>query len=150
MESETVVELSEQALEKLLSGERNTVRGRVSADAPESTPIGATELNEEYTITGVVRSIDDVNTFQRNDGTQGQVRNVKIQDRTGDIRVSLWGDKADITMEIGDYLHLFNAEVDTGYQDQKEASVGYKSTAKVIPEPEVNNERHITVTIADN
>lgn len=150
MESETLVEIPTAALEKLLRGERDTVRASVTPNAPQSTPIGETQLNEEHTIVGVVRSISDINTFQRNDGTDGQVRNVRIQDRTGDIRVALWGDKAEIQMEVGDYLHLFDAEVDTGYEDAKEASVGYDSTLQVLPQSEVDTDQHVTITKASN
>lgn len=149
MDGETVVKIPPVALEALLHGEESAVRVPVSPDAPQSTPIGETELGEEYTLVGVVRSISDINTFQRNDGTDGQVRNVRIQDRTGDLRVALWGEKADIQMDVGDYLHLFNAEVDTGYEENKEASVGYNSTLKVIPQSEVDTERQITVVVED-
>ena len=146
MVDETVVELQAEELGKLLRGERGSVRTTVSPDAPQSTPIAETALNETYTLTGVIRSLSDINTFQRDDGTEGQVRNVRIQDRTGDIRASLWGDWADLEMSVGDYLHLFGAEVDTGYEDQKEASVGYDGTAKVIPYDEIDTERFVTIT----
>jgi replication factor A1 len=150
MVDETLVSVSETALERLLHGDRDAVRAAVSADVPQSTPIGEVELNEEYTLTGVVRSISDVNTFQRSDGSDGQVRNIRIQDRTGDIRVALWGDKADFEMSVGDYVHLHNAEVDTGYEEQTEASVGYNSTLKVIPHENIDpGERYVTITMED-
>lgn len=144
MVRELVAEVSESDLRELLRGETESLRLPTSNDAPLSTPIAETELNETYTITGVVRSVEETNTFDRDDGSEGQVRNVTLQDRTGDIRVSLWGDKADVDISVGDYLHLFGAEVDTGYQEKREASVGYDSTMRAIPADEADQQ--ITLT----
>lgn len=145
MVAEHVVEVSEAHLRELLRGECDTLRIPTSNDAPKSTPIAETELNETYTITGVVRSVDEVNTFERDDGTEGQVRNVTLQDRTGDIRLSLWGDHADVEIDVGDYLHCFDAEVDTGYKQQREAKVGYDASVRAIPADEADAQ--ITLTI---
>lgn len=147
MEPELVAKVDESTLRELLSDGSDSIRIPASNDAPKSTPIAETELNETYTITGVVRSVEAKNEFERDDGTDSQVRNCVLQDRTGDIRVALWGDKADREIEVGDYLHLFNAEVDTGYKEQREASVGYNATVRVIPADEV--EPQITLTLDD-
>jgi replication factor A1 len=149
MGSETVLEVDPRELRALLNGERQTIRVPVSPDAPKSTPIVDTALNNRYTLTGIVRSVSDVRTFQRDDGSEGRVRNVRIQDRTGSIRVALWGDHTALEMDVGDYLHLFDAEVDTGYQDDKEASVGYDASAKVIPHTEIDDERYITIGLTE-
>lgn len=69
---------------------------------PEATPIEAVELGENADIAGVVRSADPVRTFERDDGSEGQVRNVRLQDDSGDIRVALWGEKADRDIAPGE------------------------------------------------
>ena len=113
-------------------------RGRVDeVDAavtyePESTPISELELGEDADIAGVVRSADPKRTFERDDGSEGQVRNVRLQDDSGDIRVALWGEKADRDIGPGDELLVANAEIQDGWQDDLEASAGWRSTLAVL------------------
>jgi len=113
-------------------------RGRVDeVDAavtyePESTPISEVELGEDADIAGVVRSADPKRTFERDDGSEGQVRNVRLQDDSGDIRVALWGEKADRDIGPGDELLVANAEIQDGWQDDLEASAGWRSTLAVL------------------
>ena len=95
---------------------------------PEATDIGAVEIGETVDIAGVVRSADPKRTFDRDDGSEGQVRNVRLQDSTGDIRVALWGDKADLDIGPGDELLAAEVEIEDGWQDDLEASAGWQST----------------------
>jgi replication factor A1 len=99
---------------------------------PESTPIEQVEIGETVDVAGVVRSADPKRTFDRDDGSEGQVRNVRIQDGTGDIRVALWGDKADKEIAPGDEILAADVEIDDGWQDDKEASAGWQSTVVVL------------------
>jgi replication factor A1 len=80
----------------------------------------------------VVRSTDPVRTFDRDDGSEGQVRNVRIQDDTGDMRIALWGDKADIDLAPGDEVLAADVEVEDGFQDDLEASANWRSTVVVL------------------
>jgi len=95
---------------------------------PDAKPIDDLELDETADIAGVVRSADDKRTFDRDDGSQGQVRNVRLQDDSGDIRVALWGEKADMDIGPGDELLFTDAEIQDGWQDDLEASAGWQST----------------------
>ena len=95
---------------------------------PEATDIGAVEIGETVDIAGVVRSADPKRTFDRDDGSEGQVRNVRLQDSTGDIRVALWGDKADLDIGPGDELLAAEVGIEDGWQDDLEASAGWQST----------------------
>jgi replication factor A1 len=99
---------------------------------PDATPIGSLELEETADIAGVVRSADPKRTFDRDDGSEGQVRNIRVQDKTGDIRVALWGDKADIDLGPGDEVFCADVEIQDGWQDDLEASAGWQSTVTVI------------------
>ncbi|KYH27828.1 replication factor A [Halalkalicoccus paucihalophilus] len=98
---------------------------------PETTPIEALEIEDVADIGGVVRSADPKRTFDRDDGSEGQVRNVRIQDETGDIRVAMWGKKADIEMGPGDTVQFADVEIQDGWQDDIEASAGWRSTVTV-------------------
>ncbi|WP_122088320.1 single-stranded DNA binding protein [Halalkalicoccus subterraneus] len=98
---------------------------------PETTPIDELEMEDVADIGGVVRSADPKRTFDRDDGSEGQVRNVRIQDETGDIRVAMWGEKADIELGPGDTVQFADVEIQDGWQDDIEASAGWRSTVTV-------------------
>ncbi|TMT85404.1 single-stranded DNA binding protein [Haloterrigena sp. H1] len=99
---------------------------------PESTPIEDLEIGQTVDVAGVVRSADPKRTFDRDDGSEGQVRNIRVQDATDDIRVALWGDKADIDVGPGDEVALGDVEIQDGWQDDLEASAGWQSTVTVL------------------
>ncbi|MXV63190.1 single-stranded DNA binding protein [Natronorubrum sp. JWXQ-INN-674] len=99
---------------------------------PESTPIEAIEIGQTVDLAGVVRSADPKRTFDRDDGSEGQVRNIRVQDATDDIRVALWGDKADLDIGPGDEVALGDVEIQDGWQDDLEASAGWQSTITVL------------------
>ncbi|ACV12414.1 nucleic acid binding OB-fold tRNA/helicase-type [Halorhabdus utahensis DSM 12940] len=100
--------------------------------APETTPIDDVELDETVDIGGVVRSTDPTRTFDRDDGSEGQVKNIRIQDDTDDIRVALWGEKADRDLAPGDEVVCADVEIQDGWQDDLEASAGWGSTVVVL------------------
>lgn len=99
---------------------------------PENTPIEDVEIDHVVDIAGVVRSADPKRTFDRDDGSEGQVRNIRVQDATDDIRVALWGDKADLDVGPGDEVALGDVEIQDGWQDDLEASAGWQSTITVL------------------
>ena len=111
-------------------GDRGAV-DPVDADVafqPESTPIEDLELDDVADVAGVVRSADPKRTFDRDDGSEGQVRNVRVQDDTGDIRVAMWGDKADLDVGPGDEVAFVDVEIQDGWQDDIEASAGWQAS----------------------
>ncbi|MFB6069411.1 MAG: single-stranded DNA binding protein [Halanaeroarchaeum sp.] len=114
-------------------GDRGDVR-RVDEDvafAPNAAPIDDLAIDDTADIAGVVRSADPKRTFDRDDGTEGQVRNVRLQDDTGDVRVALWGEKADLDIGPGDEVLFVDVQIQDGWQDDVEASANWRST--VIP-----------------
>ncbi|WP_458190887.1 single-stranded DNA binding protein [Haladaptatus sp. NG-WS-4] len=99
---------------------------------PESTPIADLQIGETVDIAGVVRSSDPKRTFDRDDGSEGQVKNVRVQDETGDIRVALWGEKADRELAPGDKVQFADIDVKDGWADDIEGSAGWQSTVTVL------------------
>jgi replication factor A1 len=95
---------------------------------PEATDIATLEIGQTVDIAGVIRSADPTRTFDRDDGSEGQVRNVRVTDETGDVRVALWGEKADRDLGPGDEVFLADVEIQDGWQDDLEASAGFRST----------------------
>ena len=104
---------------------------------PDSTPIATVEIGDTADLAGVVRSVDPKRTFDRDDGSQGQVRNVRLQDESGDIRVALWSEKADVDCAPGDKLLVADAEIQDGWQDDLEASAGWRATVAVLSDAAV-------------
>ncbi len=98
---------------------------------PDTKPIDGVAIDETVDIAGVVRSADPKRTFDRDDGTEGQVRNVRVQDETGDIRVALWGEKADVGLGPGDEVLFIDVAIQDGWQDDVEASANWQST--IVP-----------------
>ena len=101
---------------------------------PETTDIAALEIGETVDIAGGVIETDPKRTFDRDDGSEGQVRNVRVKDDTGDIRVALWGEKADTDVDLADYVVFTDVEIQDGWQDDLEASAGWRSTVSVMDE----------------
>ena len=115
-------------------GNRGTVEA-VDDDieyVPDTTDIDALELGETADIAGGVIETDPKRTFDRDDGSEGQVRNVRIKDETADIRVALWGELADRDIDLADYVVFTDAEIQDGWQDDLEASAGWQSTVAVM------------------
>lgn len=50
--------------------------------------------NKLISITGLIVSIRPLHKFQRSDGSEGMVRNIRISDKSGTIRVVLWDENA--------------------------------------------------------
>jgi replication factor A1 len=99
---------------------------------PETTDVAALELDDVVDIAGGVIETSDVRTFDRDDGSEGQVRNVRLKDETGDIRVALWGDHADADVDLGDHVLVTDVEIQDGWQDDLEASANWRSTVSVV------------------
>jgi replication factor A1 len=111
-------------------GSRGAVEA-VDADVeyvPDTTPITDLEIGETTDIAGVIRSADPKRTFDRDDGSEGQVRNVRVQDGSGDIRVALWSEKADYEIGPGDEVAFADVEIQDGWRDDMEASAGWRSS----------------------
>ena len=115
-------------------GNRGTVEGVDESIeyVPDTTDVGSLELGETADIAGGVIETDPKRTFDRDDGSEGQVRNVRIKDETGDIRVALWGELADRDIDLADYVVFTDVEIQDGWQDDLEASAGWQSTVAVM------------------
>mgnify|MGYP006276820617 FL=1 len=115
-------------------GSRGTIE-EVDEDVqfvPDTTDIADVEMGDTVDIAGGVIETDEKRTFDRDDGSQGQVRNVRVRDDSGDIRVALWGEKADRDIELADRVAFTDVEIQDGWQDELEASAGWQSTVSLL------------------
>jgi replication factor A1 len=51
---------------------------------------------EEITVTATVSKINPTKTFNKRTGGQGRVRNIDVQDDSGNCRLTLWDDDVDL------------------------------------------------------
>lgn len=98
---------------------------------PDPTPVAELQIDESYDVAGVVTDTGETRTFDRDDGTQGRVRNVRLRDDTGEVRVALWGDKADLSFAPGDEVAVLNMLVKEGWNGGVEGSVNWNSTVYI-------------------
>jgi replication factor A1 len=117
---------------------------------PETDPIAGLEIDQTVDIAGGVIELDEKRTFDRDDGSQGQVRNIRVKDDTGDIRVALWGDKADVDVDLGQYVVLTDVLVKDGWQDSLECSANWRSTVSVLDERPADAPRHDASATSEN
>ena len=68
--------------------------------------------DSDISIIGVVTKLQDIRKFiRKSDQSEGQLRNFNITDDTGSIRVTLWGESADIEIKKGDIVKLIGGTV---------------------------------------
>ena len=81
-------------------------------------PIGTiAEIDDEgkeIDIIGRILSVNDVNEFQRDDGSVGLVRSVMFADESGKVQLSFWNEKAQEEYVVGDAYQIENARTRLG------------------------------------
>ncbi len=89
----------------------------------------------EIDIEGRVVTISDVKVFDRQDGTTGKVSTLILKDQTGQVRVSLWEEWAELSKDLKrrDAVRLENAVVKTGLGGRAELSLG--SRGRLVKNP---------------
>ena len=87
-----------------------------------------------YSVQGRVLEISDIRTFERDDGTQSSVSNIELEDDTGTIRVSLWGDHAGLVndIQIGMTIRISDAFSKFGMNEEIELTAGNKTRIMIL------------------
>lgn len=91
----------------------------------------------DLNIKGRILDISDIRTFNRKDGTTGKVGNITVGDETGKIRVTLWDETADMTVDlnIDDSVEIINGYArENNFSQQVEVQVGNRSVLKKTEE----------------
>jgi len=69
---------------------------------------------KEIDVIGRVLSVNDVNEFQRDDGSVGIVRSVMLADESGKVQLSFWNERAQEEYVVGDAYQIENARTRMG------------------------------------
>lgn len=87
-----------------------------------------------YSVQGRVIEIGDIREFERDDGTQNTVSNIELEDDTGTIRVSLWGEHAGLVnnVQIGMTIRISDAFSKFGMNEEIELSAGNKTRIIIL------------------
>ncbi len=119
-------------------GKRSEIEAEPTGERVEDLPsledtkikISDIDSNLEYAdIVGRVIAVTNPREFERADGSKGKVATVRIADETGQIRVSIWDEKAEEVkgIEQGDIIKLENASVRKDKQDIPQLHVNWQS-----------------------
>lgn len=102
------------------------------------------EMKVEHVVPGMsrmditVRVVDktDTNTFTRDDGEEGKVRNLVLGDETGTVRMSLWDDQVDIAEKVdtGDVIHISGAYTREDNRGNPELRIGNNTHIERVDE----------------
>lgn len=90
---------------------------------------------EEVDVVGRIISVYDINEFQRDDGSVGLVRSVDFADETGEVRLSMWGEKAEYEFASGEAYRIENARTKLGMH-AVDLNVGTSSRIMKLTEDE--------------
>jgi replication factor A1 len=84
---------------------------------------------ESYSIQGKVSEIGELREFEKEDGTENVVANLRLKDETGSIRLTLWGEQAYVIeeLDIDSEIQIINAYAKYGLNEEIELSIGNRS-----------------------
>lgn len=95
------------------------------------------EENVDVDVMGRIMSVGDVKTFERpSDGTEGRVRSASLSDGTEVIQLSLWDDKCETELTVGDAYLVENARVRFTMDSKVSLNIGSSSRIIKLSEDE--------------
>jgi len=102
----------------------------------------------DVTVVGRVLHVNSPRTFIRSNGEEGRMRSLYIADKTGVLRVMLWGEKADLNKPsemIGKIVRFSHGYVRRGYDGKIELNIGSRGNVEIAP-PDIPEEEFPSVT----
>jgi replication factor A1 len=86
-------------------------------------------------IVGRVVTTSDIREFERPDGSKGKVASLILMDSTGQVRVSLWDERAELVKDLKPRaaVKLENASVRPGLREELELSLGMRGHLLLNP-----------------
>ena len=109
-------------------------------DVPEISieyiPIADLSEQNDVAVKGIVVRLQDIKTFTRkSDNGEGKLRNFDISDKTGSIRVTFWGDDADLPLNKGDIVKIIggNSRFDEYTQSGYSLNTNFNTQISINP-----------------
>ncbi len=93
------------------------------------------EYDDDTILIGRVIELNEITTFDRDNGDTGSVRNIEIADDTGSIKVVLWDKDTERDLELGMPIKLQNPRISLDRDNRIQATVNRGTT---ILEPSEN------------
>lgn len=89
---------------------------------------------ESYSVQGKISEIGELREFEREDGTESVVSNLRLTDETGSIKLTLWGDQAYVIedLDIDSEIQIIDAYAKRGINDEIELSIGNRSRVIIL------------------
>ncbi len=87
-----------------------------------------------YSVQGKVSEIGELREFEREDGTASVVSNLELTDKTGSIRLTLWGEQAYVIedLDIDSEIQIIDAYAKQGLNEETELSIGNRSRVIIL------------------
>lgn len=99
--------------------------------SPQTTAIESVNPDDTVNLVGGVIDTYEVNEFEKDDGSEGRVQNILIEDETDTILVELWGEAVEKDIRKGDLILLTQVVIDTDFEDNLKASVSWNSAINI-------------------
>ena len=89
---------------------------------------------KSYSVQGKVSEIGDLREFEREDGTESAVANLELKDKTGSIKLTLWGDQAYQieSLDVDSEIQIINAYAKSSLNETIELSVVNRSRMIIL------------------
>jgi len=129
--SGAVKKTGDQGIEYSL-GETGAVQPSDANITVPLSPIGALQEGGTHSVTGTIRSLQDPRAFTTRTGKASTVRNLIIADDTGEVRLVLWGEKAEEHLVAGDRVEVYNAAARRNRYGDLELSLSWGSALVVL------------------
>jgi len=97
------------------------------------TPLASVSDKGFYSVHGTVRAVQEPRAFTSRDGSLSWVRNLTLSDESDEIKVVLWGEKALVTVHLGNRITLYHASAKPSRSGGIELGAG-KGSILYVPE----------------
>ncbi|WP_292517096.1 nucleotide-binding protein [Methanoculleus sp.] len=135
---------SDRGIEYSLGEAASVSPSEQEVDVPMDA-IADVEEGGAYSLTGTVLSVQPPRSFVTRTGRESAVRNLVIADRTGEIPVVIWGEKAEEHLAPGDRIEVYNVTAKRGRYADLEVHVSWGSALVLLAEEEKEVEVEGTV-----
>jgi len=103
----------------------------------------------DVTIVGRLLHANSSRTFTRSNGEEGKMRSLYIADKTGVLRVVLWGENADLfdySKMIGKIIRFSHGYIRRGYDGRLELNIGSRGKIEIAPS-EISEEEFPRISV---